>query len=253
MSQQIIYGVHAVRNLLKINPSSIKKIICRSHRTQQDAVKSLLAMARQKEIEIELASNKVFESYPVDSDAVHQDVLALCLQQTKTYAEADLPQLLAEPSDKAPLILVLDGVQDPHNLGACIRSADAVGVDMVIFPKDKNAGLSPTVHKVACGAVESMKLVVVTNLVRSIKTLQDHGIWVVGLAGEADALIYDVNMADPVAIVMGSEGSGLRHGTRKVCDYLAKIPMFGNVSSLNVSVATGVTLYEAVRQRHQSK
>lgn len=252
MSQQLIYGVHAVRNLLKINPSSIEKIVCRSHRTQQEAIKSLLAMARQKDINIELVGNKVFEAYPIEDDAVHQDILAVCLEQTKTYAESDLPQLLADIKDKTPLILVLDGVQDPHNLGACIRSADAAGVDMVIFPKDKNAGLSPTVHKVACGAVESVKLVIVTNLVRSIKTLQDQGIWVVGLAGEADDLIYDVKMTEPTAIVMGSEGNGLRHGTRKVCDYLAKIPMCGSVSSLNVSVATGITLYEAVRQRHYS-
>jgi 23S rRNA (guanosine2251-2'-O)-methyltransferase len=144
---------------------------------------------------------------------------------------------------------VLDGVTDPHNLGACLRTAEAAGVDAVIVPKDKSALLSPTARKVACGAAEVIPFIAVTNLARTLKQLQQAGIWVLGAAGEATQSLYQSDLKGPLALVMGSEGNGMRRLTREHCDILFSIPMAGEVSSLNVSVATGVTLFEAVRQR----
>jgi 23S rRNA (guanosine2251-2'-O)-methyltransferase len=156
---------------------------------------------------------------------------------------------LLESSSAPPLLLVLDGVTDPHNLGACLRSADAAGVTAVIIPKDKAVGLTPVVRKVACGAADTVSLVQVTNLARSLKTLQEKGVWIVGTDDEADTTLFEQELTGPLAIVMGSEGTGLRRLTRECCDFLVSIPMAGELSSLNVSVATGVTLFEAVRQR----
>jgi len=147
------------------------------------------------------------------------------------------------------LILVLDGVTDPHNFGACLRSADAAGVHLVITAKDRSVGLTATARKVACGAAETVPVCQVTNLVRGIETLKDAGIWIAGAAGEATETLYQIDFTGPMAIIMGAEGSGLRRLTREKCDYLMNIPMSGEVSSLNVSVATGVCLYEVVRQR----
>ncbi len=147
------------------------------------------------------------------------------------------------------MLLVLDGVTDPHNLGACLRNADAAGAVAVIVPKDRSAQLNATASKVACGAAEVMPLVRVTNLARSLRALQDKGVWVVGTAGEATHDIYHSKLTGPLAIVMGAEGEGMRRLTRETCDDLIKIPMAGSVSSLNVSVATGICLFEAVRQR----
>jgi len=145
---------------------------------------------------------------------------------------------------------VLDSVTDPHNLGACLRTADAAGVHAVIAPRDKAVGLTPVVRKVACGAAETVPFVQVPNLVRALKKLQESGLWVVGAAIDEQAQpLYDATLQGPVAWVMGAEGSGLRRLTRETCDQLVSIPMSGSISSLNVSVATGVCLYESVRQR----
>ena len=157
-----------------------------------------------------------------------------------------------EAIDGPPFLLVLDGVQDPHNLGACLRSADAAGVHAVIVPKDRSAGLTATVRKVACGAAETVPLLAVTNLARTLRTLQDAGVWLFGAAGEAEKSIYDIDLKGPLALVMGNEGSGLRRLTREHCDELFAIPMVGTVESLNVSVATGVALFEAGRQRRHT-
>ncbi len=153
------------------------------------------------------------------------------------------------PSDKEAFILVLDSVQDPHNFGACIRSAHSAGVDFIVVPKDNSSPINATVKKVACGAAEHTKIVVVTNLARAIETLKKAGVWIIGLAGEADESLYAMNLKDSIALVAGAEGSGMRQRTKASCDFLAKLPMLGEVSSLNVSVATGVALYEGVRQR----
>jgi 23S rRNA (guanosine2251-2'-O)-methyltransferase len=157
----------------------------------------------------------------------------------------DLLDTLTDP----PLLLILDGVQDPHNLGACMRTADAAGVHAVIAPKDRAAPLTETVQRIACGAAERLPFVQATNLARTLEQLKERGIWVVGTASEAEQTIYEVNLTGPLAIVVGFEGAGLRRLTRDKCDVLARIPMFGSVESLNVSVAAGVCLFEAVRQR----
>lgn len=178
--------------------------------------------------------------------ARHQGVIAR-VQSTRIYDERDLEGLI-EAAAK-PLLLILDGVQDPHNLGACLRSAAAAGATAVIVPKDRAATLTPTARKVAAGGAERVPLVRVTNLARCMKDLQDAGIWIVGLAGEAEASLYSVDLKGPMAIAMGGEGEGLRRLTREHCDYLAKIPMASGMESLNVSVAAGISLFEALRQR----
>lgn len=162
--------------------------------------------------------------------------------------EGDLAALLEEKT--APLVLVLDCIQDPHNLGACLRTADAAGVDAVILPKDKSAPITETVRRVACGAAERVPIVRVTNLARAMEKLKELGVWLVGTADEATQSIYDIDLKGPIGIVMGAEGAGMRRLTSERCDFLTRVPMFGKVECLNVSVATGVCLFEAVRQRH---
>jgi 23S rRNA (guanosine2251-2'-O)-methyltransferase len=167
--------------------------------------------------------------------------------QIVTYDEDDLAPLLEGKSD--PIVLILDCVQDPHNLGACLRTADAAGVAMVVMPKDKSAPISETVIRVACGGAENVPLVRVTNLARAMDKLKDLGVWLVGTADEAKQSLYDIDLKGPIGIVMGAEGPGMRRLTGEHCDFLAKLPMAGRVECLNVSVATGVCLFECVRQR----
>ena len=169
----------------------------------------------------------------------------------RTYDESDLAALLADKPD--PLVLILDCVQDPHNLGACLRTADAAGVALVIMPKDKSAPISETVVRVACGGAENIPLVRVTNLARAMGKLKELGIWLVGTADETTQSLYDLDLKGPIGIVMGAEGPGMRRLTGEHCDFLAKIPMAGRVECLNVSVATGVCLFECVRQRGLKK
>ena len=161
--------------------------------------------------------------------------------------ENDLPELLARAA--TPLLLVLDQVQDPHNLGACLRSAAAAGVTAVVVPRDRAAGITPVVHKASAGAVDRVALVQVTNLARALRQLKQAGVWLVGLAGDAGRTLHETDLSGPIAIVMGSEGEGLRRLTAEECDFLVRIPMAGPVESLNVSVATGIALFEALRQR----
>ena len=157
-----------------------------------------------------------------------------------------------ETKQDSSLLLILDEITDPHNLGACLRTADAAGVDAVLIPKDKSAPLNMTVRKVASGAADTVTVIAVTNLSRTLEKLKNLGIWIVGAVGEAEMSLYEVDLTGSIAIVMGSEGKGLRRLTREKCDYLASIPMSGELSSLNVSVATGICLFEAVRQRNQA-
>lgn len=183
----------------------------------------------------------------MSAQANHQGVIAEC-RHAKIYTETELGNiltLLAVP----PLLLILDGVQDPHNLGACLRTADAAGVHAVIAPKDRSVGLTPAVVKVACGAAETVPFVQVINLARVMAWLKEQGVWLLGLGDDADKIIYTENLKIPLAFVLGNEEKGLRRLTRESCDVLLKIPMQGLVSSLNVSVAAAVCLYEAVRQR----
>lgn len=237
-----IYGMHAVGALLTRAPERIERLLVQEARHDQ-RMTELLAPAEAAGISIERAPRSALDDY---ASGQHQGIVAR-LHADFEYREADLEALLARVPQ--PLLLVLDGITDPHNLGACLRSADAAGVTAVIAPRDRAVGLTPAVRKVACGAAEVIPFVQVTNLARTLKWLQQQGVWTVGTAGEADLDLYEQNLTGPVALVMGAEGSGLRRLTREHCDFLVKLPMAGSVSSLNVSVATGVCLFEAVRQR----
>jgi len=243
MSADWIYGIHAVAALLERRPERIAQLRVQEGRNDQ-RMQQLIAQAAGAGIAVEQVARSQLDEQ-LDGGR-HQGVAAR-LSANHEYREADIATLL-ERSAK-PFVLVLDGVTDPHNLGACLRSADAAGVDLVIAPRDKAAGLTPVVRKVACGAAEVVPFVQVTNLARTLRALQDMGVWIVGTAGEADSLLYDQDMTGPVALVLGAEGGGMRRLTREYCDFLVKLPMAGSVSSLNVSVAAGICLFEVVRQR----
>jgi len=244
VSDQYVYGVHAVAALLA-NRHRVTKVLYLTQDRVDKRVQELLALAEQAHIPVErLAAHKMDQRF---SEFTHQGVVAVA-GNLPEYGETDLC-LLLESSKKPALILILDGVTDPHNLGACLRSADAAGVDFVIIPKDKNASITPVVSKVACGAAESMPLVRVTNLARAMEVIKQEGVWIYGATGEADELIYSLDCKTSIAIVLGAEGTGMRRLTRDQCDGVFALPMLGTVTSLNVSVATGVCLYEVVRQR----
>ncbi|MCC5014361.1 MULTISPECIES: 23S rRNA (guanosine(2251)-2'-O)-methyltransferase RlmB [Legionella] len=246
MTEHYIYGVHAVTALLSNRPKATKKLIINQERIDK-RLEEILDSAVKYQIPVEkLSIQKMNQRF---TDFVHQGVVAIAAN-LPDYGENDLPALLA--ASKQPcLLLILDGVTDPHNLGACLRTADATGVDFVIIPKDKSATITPVVSKVACGAAESVPVVRVTNLVRAMETIKQAGVWIYGAAGEASESLYATDCKSSMAVVMGAEGTGMRRLTREHCDGLFSLPMLGAVSSLNVSVATGVCLYEVVRQRKQ--
>lgn len=242
--ESIVFGLHAVRTLLQQRPERAVRLLVQKGR--EDArVSEVLKLAR--------AANLAFESRdPKELDRLagserHQGV-CLYVKPAGVLGESALDDLLDKLTDP-PFLLVLDGIQDPHNLGACLRTADAAGVTAVIVPRDRAAGLSPVVRKVASGAAETVPLIQIVNLARTLKQLKERNIWIVGTDGEADKTIYEMDLKGPLALVLGAEGPGLRRLTKESCDVLTKIPMFGAVESLNVSVATGAVLYEAVRQR----
>lgn len=239
---ETVFGYHAVSALLRSHPQRVVAVYVsadgRGARREE-----LAELANAAGVTLQRASKQQLAALVAGN---HQGVVAHC-EAAPELSEADLRQLL--DTLEAPLLLVLDGVTDPHNLGACLRTADAAGVDAVIVPRDKAAGLTATVRKVASGAAESMPFFAVTNLARTLDQLKVRGIWLVGAAGEATEVIYDVDLKGPLAMVLGAEGGGMRRLTRERCDFLVQIPMVGSVSSLNVSVATGVCLFEAVRQR----
>jgi 23S rRNA (guanosine2251-2'-O)-methyltransferase len=239
-----VYGLHAVESLLKHNPDSILQLFVLQGRADERLAGVLKRVAQRGIPVAELSRAELDEK----SGGVHQGVVALCRELKLEKSEGFLKQLL-DGLERPPFLLVLDGVTDPHNLGACLRSADAAGVDAVIVPKDKSALMTPTVRKVACGAAEVIPFIAVTNLVRCLETLKQRGVWVQGAAGEATQSIYKTDLKGALAIVLGSEGTGMRRLTRETCDGLFSIPMAGEVSSLNVSVSAGVCLFEAVRQR----
>lgn len=247
MSQwEKIYGVHAVEALLRHHPKRVKQLWLAEGR-QDPRVQALVQLAGETRVPVGQRERRELDEW---AEGVHQGVVAE-VSPSQVWGENFLDELLAR-NESVPLLLVLDGVTDPHNLGACLRTADAAGVQAVIVPKDKSATLNATVRKVACGAAEVVPLVAVTNLARTLEKLQQQGLWIVGTAGEATQEIFDLDLRGPSVLVMGAEGKGMRRLTREHCDYLAKLPMGGSVSSLNVSVATGVCLFEAVRQRRPS-
>lgn len=239
-----IFGLHAVEALLTNHPERIIRL-CVFQQRNDKKLDALISLARQYNITVDHASRVELDRMTQDGN--HQGVVALC-HKPKTYSETDLTKLL-ESLDVPPFLLILDGVQDPHNLGACFRSADAAGVHAIIAPKDKAVGITPVVSKVASGAAETVPFIQVTNLARTMETLKEQGIWLYGADGEAKETLYQTKLTGPIGIVMGAEGDGMRRLTRETCDILLKIPMNGTVSSLNVSVAAGVFMFEAVRQR----
>lgn len=236
-----IFGLHAVRSVLSFQRERVLQLYLQKDKRWSDSEKQLFQSSGLFcEYVDKIRLNKLAQSEQ------HQGIVAVC-RPPKVYQDHDLLTLRESLSN--PLFLILDGVEDPHNLGACLRTADAVGVDAVIVPKHHAVGLTPTVCKVASGAAETVKLVVVTNLARMIRELKETGVWVMGLAGEARQTIFDSSLTMPLALALGAEGDGLRRLTRECCDGLIKIPMTGSVESLNVSVATGIALFEAKRQR----
>jgi len=247
MSSELAYGIHSLSAIIEREPERLIEIYALKGR-QDDRVAPIINQAYSLGISVQFMSRKALDDKSKGEQ--HQGIMAR-VKAAKQKDENDLSQLIVEldKANKPPFLLILDGVTDPHNLGAVIRSADAAGVDGVIVPKDKSAKLNATARKVACGAAEVVPLFVVTNLARTLKALQQDGVWIIGTAGEAEQDLYQVKFDGPLALVMGAEGSGMRRLTRENCDQLVKIPMAGSVSSLNVSVATGVILFEAVRQR----
>jgi 23S rRNA (guanosine2251-2'-O)-methyltransferase len=244
---EIVFGIHAVTALMNTAPERFIELWLLKGR-EDDRLLPIFETAKQCGVSIQLAQRKVLDEKAEGEQ--HQGVVAR-IQQGKTYTENDLDNIItaANEQGKPPFLLILDGVTDPHNLGACLRNADAAGVQAVIVPKDNAARLTGTVRKVAVGAAESVPLVQVTNLARTMKALQKQGVWIIGTAGETDTCLYDIKLSGPMALVMGAEGKGMRRLTRENCDELVKLPMSGSVSSLNVSVATGICLFEIVRQR----
>lgn len=242
MSLKLLFGFHAVTVRLKVAPKSIRELHVDATRRDQ-RMKQFLA-------KVEEAGLKVIES---DDDKLqkmcgihrHQGVVARVEVIQKSNSLDDLLDGLTEPA----LLLVLDGITDPHNLGACLRVADGAGVHAVIAPKDHAVGINATVAKVASGAAETVPYFMVTNLARTLAELKERDIWIIGTSDDAPASLYQTDLRGPTALVLGAEGEGMRQLTRKNCDALVSIPMMGSVDSLNVSVASGVCLYEARRQR----
>lgn len=242
MNADLVFGIHAVEAFLQRAPQDVLELFVMKDR-EDKRMQPIIQLARQNGVSVQFCNRKTLDDMV---GGQHQGVVAKARLQSSGN-EADLAAIVAA-NDK-PFILILDGVTDPHNLGAILRSADAAGVHAVVAPKDRSVKLTSVVRKVACGAAESVPFITITNLARTMRELQDAGVWIVGTAGETDTLVYDADLKGPLAIVLGAEGEGLRRLTRETCDSLVKIPMFGAVSSLNVSVAAGICLFEAVRQR----
>jgi 23S rRNA (guanosine2251-2'-O)-methyltransferase len=245
MTAPVAYGLHTVRMLLERSPARVRRVLLIGGR-DAGRVAELRTLATKAGVAVTTADAALLDK--LAEGERHQGVVAEMAPRVGD-PETQLEEAL-EAAGPAPLLLVLDGVTDPHNLGACLRSADGAGVHAVIAPRDRAAGLTAVARKVAAGAAETVPFVQVVNLARTLRELKDRGVWLVGTAGEASKSIYDVDLRGPTALVMGSEGEGMRRLTRECCDELVRIPMAGAVESLNVSVATGVTLFEAVRQRH---
>lgn len=247
MSQtQLIYGIHAIEAAIKRDPAKVKSLWIdrKRHDKRLETVVELAYAAKLQPSA--LGRDELTKMAGVDR---HQGIVAEVIMQ-QAGSESTLESILTN-LDEAPFLLVLDGVQDPHNLGACLRSAEAAGVHAVIAPKDKACGLTATVRKVSSGASEQVPFILVTNLARTLRQLQDNGVWVVGTAlHHTSRSIYESDLKGPLALVLGAEGKGIRRLTAETCDGLIHIPMAGSVESLNVSVATGITLFEALRQRN---
>jgi 23S rRNA (guanosine2251-2'-O)-methyltransferase len=241
--RNLVYGLHAVGAVVERAPERLLELWMAEPR--QDArSRALRERAEAGGVRVQTVAVEVLAK--LVGEGVHQGAVA-AIRPLKAWDEHDLAGAIGAMSD--PLILVLDGVTDPHNLGACLRTADAAGAQAVVIPKDRSAAVDGAARKVAAGAAEFVPVATVTNIARTLGALKERGIWVVGTDGEADQSLYAADLKRPLAIVLGAEGAGMRRLTREHCDFLVRIPMFGQVESLNVSVAAGVVLFEARRQR----
>ena len=244
MTSPVSYGIHSVRVLLLRHPQRVRRVMVAGGR-EAGRLAEVRELAHRAGVQVSAVDEATLDR--LTAGERHQGVVAELLPRAAD-PETQLEEALEAAGD-APLLLVLDGVQDPHNLGACLRSADAAGVAAVLVPRDRAAGLTPVVRKVAAGAAETVPLVAVVNLARTLRELKERGVWLVGTDDSAEKTLYEADLKGSVALVMGSEGEGMRRLTRECCDQLVSIPMAGAVESLNVSVAAGVALFEAVRQR----
>lgn len=242
MQKKTIHGFHAVNSRLRRLSDSVLELYISAGR-QDPRMRELVELAEQKKCKLQVIDAERLTG--LAGSPRHQGVVAV-IDAGKSYLE--LEDVL-EDLDEPPFLLVLDGVTDPHNLGACLRVADAMGVHAVIAPKDKSAPINATVSKVACGAAEIMPYIMVTNLARTLRDMKDAGVWIVGTDADGSSDLYHFEQTGPLAWVLGAEGHGMRRLTREHCDALVSIPMYGTVESLNVSVATGIVLSESRRQR----
>ncbi len=239
---RVIYGFHAVRSALRRDNTQFEEIYVDAARDDPRS-RELLEFAEQRHVRVIRVDVQRLDG--LTGGARHQGVVAKILDSPMSR---DLDEILDQVTEPA-FLLALDGVQDPHNLGACLRVADAMGVHAVIAPKDNSVGITPTVSKVASGAAEAVPYIMVTNLARSLRDLKDRNIWFVGADESGDRELHQADLSGPMGLVIGAEGKGLRRLTRELCDRTVRIPMFGSVESLNVSVAAGICLYEVRRQR----
>ncbi len=239
---RIVFGFHAVTVLLRQRPESVLELHAGAERTD-GRMRDLLKLAEQKKVRVMAATSERLDG--LTGHARHQGVAARVAEVKRSNSLDDTLDAVVGP----PLLLVLDGIQDPHNLGACLRVADAAGVSAVVAPKDRAVGLTATASKVASGAAETVPYFPVTNLARTLRELKERGIWIVGTDEGARDDLFTADFPDAVAWVLGSEGEGMRRLTREHCDFLVRIPMQGIVESLNVSVAAGIVLFESVRRR----
>jgi 23S rRNA (guanosine2251-2'-O)-methyltransferase len=245
--EALLIGIHSVASALSRDPQRVRWV-AHAVESRNPRTRELVQKARQLGIDIREESRAVLDRR-CDGQR-HQDIIA-GFEAANLLTEKDVPTML-DAIEGDPLLLVLDGVQDPHNLGACLRTAEAAGAHAVILPRDRSAPLTPVARRAASGAAETLPLILVTNLARVLKQLRARGIWLAGTTDKATDDIWQQDLTGPLALVMGSEGKGMRRLTTELCDYRLRIPMAGAVSSLNVSVATAVCLFEIVRQRRSS-
>jgi len=242
-----VFGIHVVQSILDNNPNEISGLCLQDNYAKNRKLSAIAKQAKRLNIQISILKRKQLDEHVPNAN--HQGVVAFVDEAKKRVSESDLDNILADLEGRNSFFLILDQIQDPHNLGACLRTAKAAGVDAVIAPKDGSVSITPTVVKVACGATDTLPYIQVTNLARTMKKLQDAGIWITGTSFDTDKSLYDVDYKGATAFVIGSEGKGMRRLVGEHCDYLVKIPMPGDMESLNASVAAGVCLFEVVRQR----
>jgi 23S rRNA (guanosine2251-2'-O)-methyltransferase len=240
----LLIGIHSVDSALSNMPGQVQ-VIRIAEECHNPRVRKLESLAGELGILVVTEPRALLERR--SEGQRHQDIIAEFAAEN-LLTEKDLDRVL-EAIDGPALLLVLDGVQDPHNLGACLRTAEAAGVHAVILPKDRSAGLTPVARRAASGAAEVLPILIVTNLARILRQMKEKGVWLLGTSDQAEQSLYEAGLSGPMALVMGNEEKGLRRLTTELCDFLVRIPMQGSVSSLNVSVATGVCLFEMIRQR----